>query len=118
MPASDSLGFWHFVIIAVVVLILFGGATRLPMFAKGLGQSIKIFKKEVDEVRDDSKQTCQGPRDDDRGAGVLHGRAAQGVRLPDAGPQPELIRVATPRRSATPSGACRSSSTSSSCASG
>ncbi|HEY0373701.1 MAG TPA: twin-arginine translocase TatA/TatE family subunit [Amnibacterium sp.] len=46
---------WHFVIIAVVVLILFGGATRLPMFAKGLGQSIKIFKKEVDEVRDDSK---------------------------------------------------------------
>jgi sec-independent protein translocase protein TatA len=52
---------WHFVIIAVVVLILFGGATRLPMFAKGLGQSIKIFKKEVDEVRDDSKKSRDEP---------------------------------------------------------
>ncbi len=46
---------WHFLIIAVVLLVLFGGATRLPMFAKGLGQSIKIFRKEVDDVREDSR---------------------------------------------------------------
>lgn len=57
---------WHFVVIAVVVLILFGGATRLPMFAKGLGQSIKIFKKEVEDVRGDgaSKDRAQAPRDE------------------------------------------------------
>ncbi|MGT2427226.1 twin-arginine translocase TatA/TatE family subunit [Amnibacterium kyonggiense] len=43
---------WHIVAIVLVVLVLFG-ATKLPVFAKGLGQSIKIFKKEVSEVQDD-----------------------------------------------------------------
>lgn len=44
---------WHLLAIVLVVLVLFG-ATKLPVFAKGLGQSIKIFKKEIDDVRDDS----------------------------------------------------------------
>lgn len=39
---------WHIVIIVLVILVLFG-ATKLPVFAKGLGQSIKIFKSEVQE---------------------------------------------------------------------
>lgn len=43
---------WHIVAIVLVVLVLFG-ATKLPIFAKGLGQSIKIFKKEVGDVQDD-----------------------------------------------------------------
>ena len=50
-----GLAGWHIVVIAVVVLVLFGGATRLPMFAKGLGQSIKIFRKEVDESKADAR---------------------------------------------------------------
>jgi sec-independent protein translocase protein TatA len=56
MPFLGDLGFWKIVIIAVVVLILFGGATRLPIFAKGLGQSVKVFRKEMKDVGSDIKQ--------------------------------------------------------------
>jgi len=37
---------WHFLIIALVILLLFG-ATKLPALAKGVGQSMKIFKNEM-----------------------------------------------------------------------
>lgn len=43
----------HLIIFALVILVLFG-ATKLPVFAKGLGQSIKIFRKEVADVQDDA----------------------------------------------------------------
>jgi sec-independent protein translocase protein TatA len=43
---------WHIVAIVLVVLVLFG-ATKLPIFAKGLGQSIKIFRKEMTDVQED-----------------------------------------------------------------
>lgn len=42
----------HWVLILVVVLLLFGTA-RLPGLAKSVGQSMKIFKKEIKELRDD-----------------------------------------------------------------
>lgn len=66
MPFLGDLGFWKIVIIAVVVLILFGGATRLPMFAKGLGQSVKVFRKEMKDVSADSKSDhASHARDED-----------------------------------------------------
>ena len=37
---------WHFLIIALVILLLFG-ATRLPALAKGVGQSMKVFRNEM-----------------------------------------------------------------------
>ncbi|WP_349898161.1 twin-arginine translocase TatA/TatE family subunit [Parafrigoribacterium soli] len=37
---------WHFLIIALIILLLFG-ATRLPALAKGVGQSMKVFKNEM-----------------------------------------------------------------------
>ena len=43
---------WHLLVIVLVVLVLFG-ATKLPVFAKGLGQSIKIFRKEMTDVQED-----------------------------------------------------------------
>jgi sec-independent protein translocase protein TatA len=46
-----TLGPTELIIIGVVLVLLFG-ATRLPQTAKGLGQALKIFKK---EVRDDDK---------------------------------------------------------------
>ena len=51
---------WHFLIIALVILLLFG-ATRLPALAKGVGQSMKIFKN---EVKSDEKATppADGPQ--------------------------------------------------------
>jgi sec-independent protein translocase protein TatA len=46
-----NLGGWHLLVILAVVLLLFG-ATRLPALSKGLGQSIRIFRKEVHDLSD------------------------------------------------------------------
>jgi len=37
----------HLLIILAILVLLFG-ATKLPALAKGLGQSINVFKKEMD----------------------------------------------------------------------
>ena len=47
-----NLGGVHLLIILGIVILLFG-ATKLPALAKGLGQSINIFKK---EMSDDEKK--------------------------------------------------------------
>ncbi|MWB97826.1 twin-arginine translocase TatA/TatE family subunit [Agromyces seonyuensis] len=39
---------WHFLIILVIILLLFG-APKLPALARSLGQSMKILKSEVRE---------------------------------------------------------------------
>lgn len=49
----------HWVIILVVVLLLFGTA-RLPGLAKSVGQSMKIFKKEIKDLRDDGADDENG----------------------------------------------------------
>ncbi len=53
-----GLGGPELMIILVIILLLFGGA-KLPALAKGLGQSIKEFKKAAkegdDEAKDDKK---------------------------------------------------------------
>ncbi|MGN7191860.1 MULTISPECIES: twin-arginine translocase TatA/TatE family subunit [unclassified Curtobacterium] len=49
----QGLGGMHLLIILGIVILLFG-ATKLPALAKGLGQSINIFKK---EMSDDKKTT-------------------------------------------------------------
>ena len=59
---------WHLLVIALVVVVLFG-ATKLPVFAKGLGQSIKIFRKEVTDVRDDIREDRK--KNDDMEAEVV-----------------------------------------------
>ena len=45
---------WHLLIILAVILLLFG-APKLPALAKSLGQSMRIFKGEVDEMKKDGK---------------------------------------------------------------
>jgi sec-independent protein translocase protein TatA len=47
-----DLGGWHFLIILAVLVLLFG-ATKLPALAKGVGQSVKIFRKELGGSADD-----------------------------------------------------------------
>lgn len=44
-----NLSGWHLVIIVFVILLLFG-APKLPGLARSLGQSMKIFKKEVTDT--------------------------------------------------------------------
>lgn len=43
---------WHWVVVLIVVLLLFG-AKRLPDLAKSVGQSMKIFKKEIGDLTSD-----------------------------------------------------------------
>jgi sec-independent protein translocase protein TatA len=45
---------WHLLIILAVILLLFG-APKLPALAKSIGQSMRIFKGEVDELKKDGK---------------------------------------------------------------
>ena len=48
------IGVGQIVIIALVVLLLFGG-TKIPELMKGLGKGYKIFKDEVDNIEKNSK---------------------------------------------------------------
>jgi sec-independent protein translocase protein TatA len=50
---------WKILIIAIVVLVLVG-STKLPVFARSLGRSMRILKSEVSKLHDDDEE--QGPR--------------------------------------------------------
>ncbi|CAM3271950.1 Sec-independent protein translocase subunit TatA [Occultella aeris] len=43
---------WHIIVLLVVVLLIFG-ASKLPDITRNVGKSMKIFKQEVRELRDD-----------------------------------------------------------------
>ncbi|WP_421846170.1 Sec-independent protein translocase subunit TatA [Mycobacterium sp.] len=49
-----SLSPWHWAILAVVVIVLFG-AKKLPDAARSLGKSLRIFKSEVREMQNEGK---------------------------------------------------------------
>ena len=46
------LGIWEILAILVVVLLVFG-PRRLPEMAKGIGQSVREFRKGIRDLRDD-----------------------------------------------------------------
>jgi sec-independent protein translocase protein TatA len=48
-----GLGMQELLIVLVIMLLLFGG-TRLPSLAKGLGESVRNFKKGIAEGDDDT----------------------------------------------------------------
>jgi sec-independent protein translocase protein TatA len=50
-----GLGTTELVVILVILLVLFGG-TRLPGLAKGLGESIRNFKKAVNEDKEEAEE--------------------------------------------------------------
>ena len=51
---------WHWIVIIVLLVILFG-ADKLPDFASNLGRSLKVFKKEVKELREEDDAAQQKP---------------------------------------------------------
>ena len=50
-----SLGFWEITIIALVVLLLFGGK-KIPELMRGLGKGVKNFKEGMKDVESDVKE--------------------------------------------------------------
>ena len=60
-----SLGPWEIVLILLVIILIFGGK-KIPELARGLGKSLREFKKttreikdEVDTVREDVKKNSR-----------------------------------------------------------
>ena len=49
---------WHWIVILVLLILLFG-ANKLPDIAANLGQSLKVFKKEVKELREEDGAGAQ-----------------------------------------------------------
>ncbi|HEX8472424.1 MAG TPA: twin-arginine translocase TatA/TatE family subunit [Pyrinomonadaceae bacterium] len=54
MLGIGGLGMQELIIILVILLLLFG-STRLPQLAKGMGKSIREFKKGIGEGEDDAE---------------------------------------------------------------
>lgn len=49
---GNAFGWPHLIVILLVILLIFG-ATRLPALSKSLGQSMRIFRKEVKAMKED-----------------------------------------------------------------
>lgn len=74
---------WHLLIVLAVILLLFGAA-KLPALAKSVGQSARVFKSEMKEMK----------RDDEVAA------ASEAPRATDIGTTPSV--APEPRRSTDP----------------
>jgi len=55
-----SLGPWEIILILAVVMLLFG-AKKLPELAKGMGKSMKEFKKAMNTDEDESEDKSSTP---------------------------------------------------------
>lgn len=86
-----NLGGVHLLIILGIVILLFG-ATKLPALAKGLGQSINIFKK---EMSDDEKKAQAGDT-------TVQNTAATNTTVPNTPAEPAAGPVLNPGPSAQP----------------
>ena len=49
----------HILILLIVVIVLFG-AKRLPDSARSLGRSMRIFKSEMKDMKEDGKEKKDG----------------------------------------------------------
>ncbi len=50
---------WIWVVLITLVIVLFG-ASKLPEITRNLGKSMKIFKQEVRDLRDDTDMSSTG----------------------------------------------------------
>ena len=57
------VGPWQIVIIALVVLLLFGGK-KIPELMKGLGKGVRSFKEGLNEIEDQVNQADDADKKD------------------------------------------------------
>ena len=66
---------WHLIIIIVLALVLFA-APKLPGMARSLGQSMRIFKSEVREMKKDGASDAKDDSEAVEGRVVNHPKSA------------------------------------------
>jgi len=66
---------WHLIIIIVLALVLFA-APKLPGMARSLGQSMRIFKSEVREMKKDGATDATDGSEPVEGRVVNHPKSA------------------------------------------
>ncbi len=74
-----SFSIWHWLIVLVVVLILFGGKGKISQIMGDVGKGLKAFKKSVREDEPSEQQTAIDETkalksDSDEVAGPVHDR--------------------------------------------
>ena len=62
------LGIWELLIILVVVLLIFG-PRRLPDMAKGIGQSVREFRKGIRNMQTDISTAAESEEQDNANQG-------------------------------------------------
>ena len=58
-----GLGFQEILVIALIILLLFGGK-KIPELMKGLGKGVKSFKEGMNEVTDITKDEKDEKKDE------------------------------------------------------
>ncbi|MCQ2960342.1 MAG: twin-arginine translocase TatA/TatE family subunit [Bacteroidales bacterium] len=53
-----SIGFQEILVIAIIVLLLFGGK-KIPELMKGLGKGVKSFKEGMNGIDESSEKTAE-----------------------------------------------------------
>jgi sec-independent protein translocase protein TatA len=92
-----NLNGWHLLIILAVILLLFG-APKLPGLAKSIGQSMRIFKGEVNEMKKDGDKPVDGESTSD---GTVASANAQS-QTPSASPAPSATQTPSSESSPKP----------------
>jgi sec-independent protein translocase protein TatA len=62
---------WHIVLLILVIVVVFGWK-RLPDAARSLGRSMRIFKSEVGEMKNDGKSSPSAASSDTVRGDVIH----------------------------------------------
>jgi sec-independent protein translocase protein TatA len=88
---------WHVVILLVLLVVLFG-FRRLPDAARSLGRSMRIFKSEVDEMKNDGRSAASSD--------TVKGETVKGeTEAPSATPSAAPSTTPSAAPSTTPSAA-------------
>jgi len=56
-----SFGIWHWLVVAIVVLLLFGGRGKISSLMGDFAQGIKAFKKGMQEEKPEDAAKDDGP---------------------------------------------------------
>lgn len=59
------VGAWQIVIIALVILLLFGGK-KIPELMKGLGKGVKSFKQGMSEIEQEIEKDSKSGKESDK----------------------------------------------------